>query len=160
MRKLYLPMLAESAEEPFSSPDWIFEIKWDGVRAIATVGSTVSLASRNGTELAGQFPELAELLTLAPGTVLDGDTMLHAMVELWCGAAPDAKVVGVPISASSAVDEIAARHGCSVVRTGRTRRTPAGAKPRPRPGTARRKRGTPYAVPPGNAAAVRYFSRD
>ena len=72
----YRPMLAGTAPAPFSSSDWLFEIKWDGVRAIATVGTMVSLRSRNDTELAGQFPELAELTTLAPGTVLDGEIVV------------------------------------------------------------------------------------
>jgi bifunctional non-homologous end joining protein LigD len=72
----YLPMLADTAPGPFSGDDWLFEIKWDGVRAIATVGKTISLRSRNDTELSGQFPELAELLTLAPGTVLDGEIVV------------------------------------------------------------------------------------
>ena len=72
----YRPMLAGTAPAPFSSSDWLFEIKWDGVRAIATVGATVSLRSRNDTEIAGRFPELAELATLAPGTVLDGEIVV------------------------------------------------------------------------------------
>jgi DNA ligase D-like protein (predicted ligase)/DNA ligase D-like protein (predicted 3'-phosphoesterase) len=72
----YQPMLAGTAPAPFSDENWFFEIKWDGVRAIATVGTTVSLRSRNDTELAGQFPELAELITLAPGTVLDGEIVV------------------------------------------------------------------------------------
>ncbi len=72
----YRPMLAGTAPAPFSDDAWLFEIKWDGVRAIATVGTTVSLRSRNDTELAGQFPELAELTTLAPGTVLDGEIVV------------------------------------------------------------------------------------
>jgi bifunctional non-homologous end joining protein LigD len=72
----YLPMLAKSLPAPFSGSDWLFEIKWDGVRAIATVGGTLSLRSRNDSELAGRFPELAELLTLAPGTVLDGEIVV------------------------------------------------------------------------------------
>jgi DNA ligase D-like protein (predicted ligase)/DNA ligase D-like protein (predicted 3'-phosphoesterase) len=72
----YRPMLADTAPEPFSDDAWLFEIKWDGVRAIAAVGTTVSLRSRNGKELAGQFPELAELTTLAPGTVLDGEVVV------------------------------------------------------------------------------------
>ena len=55
----YLPMLADTAPGPFSGDDWLFEIKWDGVRAIAAVGKTISLRSRNDTELSGQFPELA-----------------------------------------------------------------------------------------------------
>ena len=53
----YLPMLARPASAPFDSDDWLFEIKWDGVRAIATVDGKLSLRSRNDTELAGQFPE-------------------------------------------------------------------------------------------------------
>ncbi len=66
----------------------------------------------------------AERITLVThdGTVLDMDTGLHAMVELWCASGPESGAIGVPVSASSAVDEIAARHGCTVVRTGRTRR--------------------------------------
>ena len=66
-------MLAQSATGPFTSDAWLFEIKWDGIRAIAYVNDTLSLRSRNDHELVGQFPELGELLTLAPGTVLDGE---------------------------------------------------------------------------------------
>ncbi|MGB9175571.1 MAG: non-homologous end-joining DNA ligase [Methanoregula sp.] len=72
----YRPMLAGTAPAPFSDDAWLFEIKWDGVRAIATVGTTVSLRSRNDTEMARLFPELAELVTLAPGTVLDGEIVV------------------------------------------------------------------------------------
>jgi bifunctional non-homologous end joining protein LigD len=72
----YLPMLAANAPSPFSGDDWLFEIKWDGVRAIATVADTVSLRSRNDAELSGQFPELEELKNLAPGTVLDGEIVV------------------------------------------------------------------------------------
>ena len=61
---------------PFNSDEWLFEIKWDGVRAIAYVYDTVSLKSRNNHELIGQFPELNELLHLAPGTVLDGEIVV------------------------------------------------------------------------------------
>jgi bifunctional non-homologous end joining protein LigD len=30
-------MLAHAVEDPFSSEDWIFEIKWDGIRAISYI---------------------------------------------------------------------------------------------------------------------------
>jgi bifunctional non-homologous end joining protein LigD len=73
MKSRYLPMLAQSVTGPFNSDAWLFEIKWDGVRAIAMVNDTVSVKSRNERELSGQFPELKELKTLAPGTVLDGE---------------------------------------------------------------------------------------
>jgi len=72
----YLPMLAGTAPAPFDGDDWLFEIKWDGVRAIATVTDVVSLRSRNDVELSGQFPELAELKNLAPRTVLDGEIVV------------------------------------------------------------------------------------
>ncbi|HVP25715.1 MAG TPA: non-homologous end-joining DNA ligase [Methanomicrobiales archaeon] len=72
----YSPMLARDAEGPFSSPDWIFEVKWDGIRAIAYPGETLTLLSRNGRDMAVQFPELREILTLAPGCVLDGEIVL------------------------------------------------------------------------------------
>jgi DNA ligase D-like protein (predicted ligase) len=74
----YRPMLAGTASAPFSDDGWLFEIKWDGIRAIATVGPAVSIQSRNDTELAGKFPELAELSALASGTVLDGEIVVMA----------------------------------------------------------------------------------
>ncbi|WP_267422527.1 MULTISPECIES: ATP-dependent DNA ligase [unclassified Curtobacterium] len=49
--------------EPTLDPaEWAFEMKWDGVRALATVrDGAVSLRSRNGNDLTAQYPELAEL---------------------------------------------------------------------------------------------------
>lgn len=76
MRARYQPMLSRSANGPFNGDAWLFEIKWDGVRAIAYVDDDLSIRSRNDRELAGQFPELTELLTLAPRTVLDGEIVV------------------------------------------------------------------------------------
>ena len=73
MTHYYLPMSSKPADGPFSSEDWLFEIKWDGFRAIAYVHEGLSVRSRNGKDLTGSFPELAELLDLAPHTVLDGE---------------------------------------------------------------------------------------
>ena len=72
----YSPMLARTADASFSSPDWIYEVKWDGIRAIAYAGETLSLLSRSGREMASQFPELREILDLASGCVLDGEIVL------------------------------------------------------------------------------------
>jgi DNA ligase D-like protein (predicted ligase)/DNA ligase D-like protein (predicted 3'-phosphoesterase) len=69
-------MLARTAEGPFSSPDWIFEVKWDGIRAMAYAGETLSVLSRSGNEMVGQFPELREVRDLAPGCILDGEIVL------------------------------------------------------------------------------------
>jgi DNA ligase D-like protein (predicted ligase)/DNA ligase D-like protein (predicted 3'-phosphoesterase) len=76
MRHVFEPMLAEPADEPFNSKDWIFEIKWDGIRAISYVNSEFSIRSRNGNELASKFPELEELRQLARGTVVDGEIVV------------------------------------------------------------------------------------
>ncbi len=72
----YKPMLAREAEKPFSGKDWIFEIKWDGYRAIAYVDDEVSLRSRNNKELIENFPELLELKNLASNAVLDGEIVV------------------------------------------------------------------------------------
>jgi len=74
--KSYKPMLARSVEEPFTSRDWIFEVKWDGIRAISYIGEDLSIKSRNHKELLSNFPELEELKELAGGTVLDGEIIL------------------------------------------------------------------------------------
>jgi bifunctional non-homologous end joining protein LigD len=72
----YKPMLARLAPEPFSSKAWIFEIKWDGFRAIAYVNEALSLKSRNGKELKYNFPELEELRQLTQNVVLDGEIVV------------------------------------------------------------------------------------
>lgn len=56
------------------------------------------------------------------GRLLDGDTALHAVTELWCRTHVDAGVVAVPLTASEVVEQVAARHGVEVVRPGRSRR--------------------------------------
>ena len=57
------PMLATLVDEPFDDPGWVFEIKWDGYRAICTVreDGSVTLVSRNGLDFLKQFPEMEEL---------------------------------------------------------------------------------------------------
>ncbi len=72
----YKPMLAEVAEKPFSGPDWIFEVKWDGFRAIAYIEEPYSLRSRSGKELKNSFPELVELTRLGKGVVVDGEIVV------------------------------------------------------------------------------------
>ncbi|MCZ7356615.1 MAG: non-homologous end-joining DNA ligase [Candidatus Methanoperedens sp.] len=74
--KQYKPMLARSAEAPFSSDNWIFEVKWDGIRAISYVKKELSIRSRNQKELMVNFPELSELKDLTRDTVLDGEIIV------------------------------------------------------------------------------------
>ncbi len=74
--KQYKPMLAHIAEAPFSSDDYIFEVKWDGIRAISYVNKELGIRSRNQKELTGSFPELSELNDLTRNTVLDGEIIV------------------------------------------------------------------------------------
>jgi hypothetical protein len=57
------PMLATLAGKPFDHPDWIFEVKWDGYRAVAEIrDGDVSLYSRNLIPLHRKYPPIAEAL--------------------------------------------------------------------------------------------------
>jgi bifunctional non-homologous end joining protein LigD len=71
------PMLATLArtESPLDPAEWAFEMKWDGVRALADVhDGTVRLRSRNGNDLTAQYPELAALADhVGVDAVLDGE---------------------------------------------------------------------------------------
>ena len=70
------PMLAQTATEPFDSPEFLFEIKWDGIRCLALYdGTQLRLQSRRDLELRGKYPEFACLTGLPPGTVLDGEIL-------------------------------------------------------------------------------------
>ena len=61
------PMLATLASKPFSDPDWLFEIKWDGYRVQAVVNDgKVRLWTRNLKDAETYFPRL-----LAPPTWID-----------------------------------------------------------------------------------------
>jgi len=72
------PMLAESIEKPFDDPDWLFEIKWDGYRAIAFIDNgKVRLVSRNQNELTARYPELKDMpeFVKAKTAILDGEVV-------------------------------------------------------------------------------------
>lgn len=72
------PMLATSIEHPFDSPDWFFEIKWDGYRAIAFIEkNTVRLVSRNQNDLTGQYADLHDMPQFvdAKTAILDGEVI-------------------------------------------------------------------------------------
>jgi bifunctional non-homologous end joining protein LigD len=55
------PMRATLADRPFSHPDWLYEVKWDGYRVEAVVsGDRVRLWTRNRQDAGRYFPDLAE----------------------------------------------------------------------------------------------------
>ena len=72
-------MLAEAVEQPFDDDDWLFEVKWDGLRAIAArrPDGSLRLRGRRGLELTGSFPEVVEALESVPsGSILDGELVV------------------------------------------------------------------------------------
>ena len=72
------PMLAESVEKAFDGEEWLFEIKWDGYRAIAFIdGGKVRLVSRNQNDLTPRYPELRDLAKFvkAKTAILDGEVV-------------------------------------------------------------------------------------
>jgi bifunctional non-homologous end joining protein LigD len=73
------PMLASVIEKPFDDPDWLFEIKWDGYRAVAFIDDGgVRLVSRNQNDLTPRYPELRELakFVTAKNAILDGEVVV------------------------------------------------------------------------------------
>jgi bifunctional non-homologous end joining protein LigD len=70
------PMLAETADAPFTDPDWMYEPKLDGYRVLAVIeGDRVELRSRRGLDLTPLFPSVARALAeqAVSGMVLDGE---------------------------------------------------------------------------------------
>ncbi|GGC78562.1 ATP-dependent DNA ligase [Tersicoccus solisilvae] len=87
------PMLASAGTvEDLRGADWAFEMKWDGVRVIATVTTDgVTLAARHGTDITATYPELAELADrLDPDVLAAGPVVLDGeVVALGAGNRPD-----------------------------------------------------------------------
>lgn len=60
-------MLAENGEVPFSSPDWLFELKYDGFRLLAERRDEgARLIYRRGSESSATYPDLARALRALP----------------------------------------------------------------------------------------------
>jgi bifunctional non-homologous end joining protein LigD len=69
------PMLATLTEDRFSDPNWIFEKKYDGVRAITfKKGNNIELLSRNKLSFNNSYSEVVEHLTKMSGNfIIDGE---------------------------------------------------------------------------------------
>lgn len=69
------PMLASTTAEPFDDREWVFEAKWDGIRAIAICGEETRLISRNQRDITVAYPELHGLHNevVALDAMLDGE---------------------------------------------------------------------------------------
>jgi bifunctional non-homologous end joining protein LigD len=80
------PMLATPTPTLPTGPGWAWELKWDGVRGLATIaGGRVRLANRSGGDITRRYPEVGAL-----GEALDGaDVVLDGEVAVFDGERPD-----------------------------------------------------------------------
>lgn len=70
------PMLARPSK-PFDSNQYLFEIKWDGIRALVYIDSeNARLINRRGIEITNRYPEFDFLSILPEGLVLDGEIII------------------------------------------------------------------------------------
>lgn len=105
------PMLATLATGPFTDPDWLFEVKWDGYRVEAVVrDGRVRLWTRNHNEAASYFPDLAAATGWieAREAIVDGEvvalddqgrprfSLLQDHTGIRTGRAPGGKRRGTP----------------------------------------------------------------
>lgn len=72
------PMLATLVDEPFDDPDWQYEVKWDGYRALAYVNKgEVELLSRNKKSFNDKFYPIPDILKASGlNAVLDGEILV------------------------------------------------------------------------------------
>lgn len=72
------PMLATLVDEPFEEPGWIYEVKWDGYRALAHLNDgTVNILSRNNKSFNEKFYSVYEtLIRWKINAVLDGEIIV------------------------------------------------------------------------------------
>lgn len=70
------PMLCQTADAPFSSKDWVYELKWDGFRMMAHGGAgQARLRYRSGLDPTDRYPELTSAIRALPipDLILDGE---------------------------------------------------------------------------------------
>ena len=75
------PMLASPVANAFNDNEWVFEIKWDGVRAILfKENGKIKLQSRSGNDITEKYPEVVtsarECLKESKSTVIDGEIVV------------------------------------------------------------------------------------
>ncbi|MGZ4458845.1 MAG: non-homologous end-joining DNA ligase [Nocardioidaceae bacterium] len=70
------PMLASRGTSVPTGPDWVHEVKWDGMRVLAEVrAGTLVVRSRNENDVTVSFPELAGLADVGHDLLLDGEVV-------------------------------------------------------------------------------------
>jgi bifunctional non-homologous end joining protein LigD len=98
--------------KPFNDPDWVWELKHDGYRALLIKdGERTSMLTRKGNELLGYFPEIVEDLRKLPDIVIDGELVMmneHGKPEFHqlrgrCAIRDPQKIASTAISKPAAV---------------------------------------------------------
>ena len=76
--KTLKPMLATLVDAPFDDPDWQYEVKWDGYRALAFINKgTVELMSRNNKSFDEKFYPIHQALSaIKINAVVDGEILV------------------------------------------------------------------------------------
>jgi bifunctional non-homologous end joining protein LigD len=77
------PMLATLVDKPFNNKDWVFEVKWDGIRSIFYLHKTkdiFKLQSRNGIDITHRYPEiidsLKQTIKCSESVIVDGEIVV------------------------------------------------------------------------------------
>jgi bifunctional non-homologous end joining protein LigD len=71
------PMKATLVDEPFDEPGWLYEVKWDGYRALATINKgEAELLSRNNLPFDKYYPINKQLQTWKIDAVIDGEIVV------------------------------------------------------------------------------------
>jgi bifunctional non-homologous end joining protein LigD len=75
------PMLAHPFEKAFDNKEWVFEVKWDGVRALLfKKDREIKIQSRNGNNITPQYPEVVAAAKLSlrdcNSAILDGEIVV------------------------------------------------------------------------------------
>lgn len=77
------PMLALPVDKPFDNKDWVFEVKWDGVRALLFIEKSkgvLQIRSRKGSDITARYPEIAAQVESAVrcnnSAVVDGEIVI------------------------------------------------------------------------------------
>jgi bifunctional non-homologous end joining protein LigD len=76
--KAYTPMMAKLEAKVFDDPDWIYEKKLDGYRALGYTGKNAKLISRNGIDFSHKYQTvLDELREIEESAILDGELVIE-----------------------------------------------------------------------------------
>lgn len=73
--RIFTPMLLKEVDKPFNSSDYLYEIKFDGYRAILFVNKDgITIRSRNKIDITNMYPELKSITKLVKkNTIIDGE---------------------------------------------------------------------------------------